>query len=298
MLAVRVHRYGGPEQLVLEDTEVPQLASGQALVRVAAAGVGPWDALVRAGVSGIPQKLPLTLGSDVAGVVERIAEEVMPRDDDIRVGNAVFGLTNQTFTGGYAQYAAASIDSIALKPKRLNFIEAASAPVVAVTAWEMLFDYASLTRGETVLVLGARGNVGAYAVQLAQWAGARVIPVSPEDRFDSVAGVDVVIDTVGKHAQERSFATLKRGGVLVSSVSQPPDDLAERYDVRTAYFIVTVTVKKLQRIAQLFDNETLKPHVGVVLPLAEARKAHEMLAGKVQHPAGKIVLEVSRTPGA
>jgi NADPH:quinone reductase-like Zn-dependent oxidoreductase len=295
MLAVRVHEYGGPERLTLEDIPVPEPTSKQALVRVAAAGVGPWDALVRAGTSGVAQTLPLTLGSDIAGVIERLDDTTA----GIHAGDSVYGLTNQSFTGGYAQYALASTGSIARKPKRLSFIEAASAPVVAVTAWQMLFDCASLSRGQKVLVLGSHGNVGAYAVQLAQWANARVIPISSRDRFENhVHDVDIVVDTVGGQTQQRAFATLKRDGILVSSVSQPPNDLAQRYGVRTAFFIVDVTTEKLERIAQLFDDGVLAPHVGVVLPLAEARTAHEMLAGTVPHSSGKIVLDVSRTPEA
>lgn len=292
MLAVRVHEYGGPERLTLEEVPVPEPTSKQALVRVVGAGVGPWDALVRTGTSGLPQTLPLTLGSDIAGVIERVDETVA----GIHAGDAVYGLTNQSFTGGYAQYALASTGSIARKPERLDFIEAASAPVVAVTAWQMLFDCASLSRGQTVLVLGSHGNVGAYAVQLAQWAGARVIPICSGDGFDNrVFDVDVAIDTVGGKTQERAFSTLKRDGILVSSVSQPPNDLAERYGVRAAFFIVDVTTEKLERIAKLFDDGVLIPHVAVVLPLAEARTAHEMLAGTVPHASGKIVLDVSRT---
>lgn len=295
MLAIRIHAYGGPEQLLLEEIEIPSLASGQALVRVAAAGVGPWDALVRTGNSGLPQTLPLTPGSDIAGVIERIESD----GSGLAVGDAVFGLTNQSFTDGYAQYASVSTGSIARKPERLDFIEAASVPVVAVTAWHMLFDCAALQKNQTVLVLGSQGNVGAYAVQLADWAGARVIPVAANDRFEErVVDADVVIDTIGGQTQERAFPTLKRGGILVSSVSQPQSDLAARYAVRTAFFIVEVTTAKLERIARLFDDGVLKAHVGVTLPLADAREAHEMLAGTVPHPHGKIVLEIPRTPDA
>ena len=294
MLAVRVHQFGGPNELSLEQIDIPQPQAGEALVRVLAAGVGPWDALVRAGQSGVKQTLPLTPGSDIAGIVERICDGGAPAS--VAAGDAVYGVTNDSFTGGYAQYAVASLDSIVRKPDRLSFVEAASAPVVAVTAWQMLFDRARVSAGQTVLVLGAGGNVGSYAVQLAKWARARVIEIShPDDarQFVSLAGsVDAVIDTVGHETQASSFTTLKRGGILVSSVSSPSEELALRYGVRTAYFIVEVRTAQLERIAQLFDTGALKTHVGVVLGLSDARKAHEMLAGNVPHPPGKIVLEV------
>lgn len=299
MLAVRIHSYGGPEQLVLEETPIPTPTDDEVLVRVFAAGVGPWDALIRSDRGGLPQRLPLTLGSDIAGVVDATGDEV-------------YGLTNPSFVGGYAQYAVAKRGSIARKPACLTFIEAASVPVVAVTAWQMLFDHARVTARQTVLVHGAAGNVGAYAVQLAHWAQARVIAVaSAKDadyvhglgadvvidyrtqRFeDEVSGVDAVVDTVGGETQTRSFGVLKRGAMLVSSVSAPSPELAAKYGVRTAYFIVSVPTEQLERIATLFDSGVLKADVGVVLPLADARKTHEMLAGIVPHPRGKIVLDI------
>lgn len=264
-------------------------------MRVLAVGVGPWDALVREGKSGIQQALPLTPGSDIAGIVEKLREGDAAAS--VTVGEAVYGVTNDSFTGGYAQYAVASLGSIVRKPDRLDFVQAASVPVVAVTAWQMLFDRARVSAGQTVLVLGASGNVGSYAVQLATWAKAQVIEIShPEDarKFaDLVGSVDAVIDTVGHETQASSFATLKRGGILVSSVSAPSQELASRYGVRTAYFIVQVRNAQLERIAQLFVAGTLKTNIGVVLNLSDARKAHEMLAGIVPHPPGKIVLEVA-----
>lgn len=299
MLAVRVYAYGGPEQLVVDDIPVPTPADDEVLVRVCAAGVGPWDALVRTGQSGLSQALPLTPGSDIAGVIEA-------------TGEAIFGLTNPSFVGGYAQYATAKRASIARKPASLGFIEAASVPVVAVTAWQMLFDRANVSSGQTVLVHGAAGNVGAYAVQLARWAGVRVVAVAASadadfvralgadevidyrtQRFEErVSDVDAVIDTVGGETQMRSFAVLKRGGTLVSSVSAPSQALAEQYGVRAAFFIVSVPAAQLERIAELFDEGVLKASVGEILGLAEAQKAHEMLAGTVPHARGKIVLSV------
>jgi NADPH:quinone reductase-like Zn-dependent oxidoreductase len=165
MLAVKVHHFGGPEELSLEEVQVPELTSGEALVRARAAGVGPWDALIRTGRSGVEQALLLTPGSDIAGIVERVRASDDPAS--VAVGDAVYGVTNDSFTGGYAQYSVASLGSLARKPDRLDFVEAASVPVVAVTAWQMLFDRAAISAGQKILVLGASGNVGSYAVQLA-----------------------------------------------------------------------------------------------------------------------------------
>jgi NADPH:quinone reductase-like Zn-dependent oxidoreductase len=307
MRAVRVHQFGGIEAILYEEVSRPAPGEGQVLVRVKAAGVGPWDAWVRAGKSALPQPLPLVLGSDLSGVVE----DVGPGVSDFHAGDEVFGVTNAQFTGAYAEYAVADAAMIARKPKRLSCVEAASVPVVASTAWQMVFDHGQVDSSKRVLVHGAAGNVGAYAVQLAQRAGAEVIAtVLTRDvdyvrtlradqvvdvqtaRFEEqVQDVDVVIDTIGGDTLERSFEVLKPGSVLVSSVAMPDQDQAARRRVRGVFFLVTVTTAGLTKIADLLDSGELRTNVGEVLPLAEARLAHEMLAGK-PHKRGKIVLAV------
>jgi NADPH:quinone reductase-like Zn-dependent oxidoreductase len=171
MKAVRVHEFGGIEAIRYEDVARPAPGENEVLVRVAAAGVGPWDAWVRAGKSVLPQPLPLTLGSDLAGIVEELGAGVC----GFRPGEEIFGVTNAQFTGAYGQYAVADAAMIARKPARLSYAEAASVPVVASTAWQMVFDHGQVDAAKLVLVHGAAGNVGAYAVQLAKRSGARVI---------------------------------------------------------------------------------------------------------------------------
>jgi NADPH:quinone reductase-like Zn-dependent oxidoreductase len=307
MKAVRVHRFGGVEAMVYEDVPRPDPGEGQVLVRVEAAGVGPWDAWVRAGKSAIPQALPLIPGSDLSGVVEDVGQGV----SNFNPGDEVFGITNSRFTGAYAEYAAAEAGMIARKPKRLSHVEAASVPVVASMAWQMVSENGQVDGTKRVLVHGAAGNVGAYAVQLAKRAGAEVIATAftlgadyvrshradqvidvQTARFeDGLKDVDVVIDTVGGETLDRSFAVLKPGGVLVSSVSLPDQDKAAQHHVRGVFFLVAVTSAGLARIADLLDTGRITTNVGEVLPLAEARLAHEMLAGK-PHKRGKIVLAV------
>lgn len=308
MKAVEITEYGPPNVVHVADIPPTEPSSVQLRVRVRAAGVGPWDALIREGRSGISQRLPLILGSDIAGTVDAIGANVT----DFSVGQEVYGLTNDSFTGGYAEYALASAQSLARKPKSLDFVQAASVPVVAVTAWHMLFDYAQAAAGQKVLILGASGNVGAYAVQLARNAGLAIFAtasardldyvrqlgagtaIDRQSRLeDSVPPVDIVIDTVGGETRARSIAVLKRGGILVSVVSTPmPTDLAEKAGIRTAFFFVDVTTARLERISELFDAGKLTARVGTVLPLADAQRAHEMLAG-APHARGKIVLEVA-----
>jgi NADPH:quinone reductase-like Zn-dependent oxidoreductase len=307
MQAIRVHQFGGLDSLVLEDVPRPAPGDGEVLLRVKAAGVGPWDALVRSGRSVLEQPLPLTLGSDVAGVVEQAG----PGVSQFRAGDAVFGVTNSRFTGGYAEYAVASAVKLAKMPPRLGFVEAASVPVVACTAWQMVVDHGKVDPTKRVLVHGAAGNVGSYAVQIARRAArevvatalshdvahvetlgaARVIDVQ-KVRFDEVlTDVDVVLDTIGGETQERSFAVLKPGGVLVSAVAPPDQEKAARHGVRALFFLVEVSSHRLEQIAALIEAGELTTNVGDVLPLAAARVAHEMLAGK-PHKRGKIVLTI------
>ena len=158
MKAARIHDFGGPEVILVEDIPVPEPAPGEVLVRVAASGVGPWDALIREGKSKVAPLPPLTLGSDLAGLVQAVGPGVTA----FKNGDKVFGVTNAQFCGANAEYAVALANMIALKPPGITDVEAASVPVVAVTAWQMLFDYAHAERGQTVMVLGAAGSVGAY----------------------------------------------------------------------------------------------------------------------------------------
>jgi NADPH:quinone reductase-like Zn-dependent oxidoreductase len=309
MKACRVHQFGGPEAILFEDVERPQPGPGEALIRVKAAGVGPWDAWVRAGKSALPQPLPLTLGADVSGVVE----EVGPDASAWKSGDAIFGVTNKSFTGAQAEFAIVSTAMIAAKPERLTYVDAAAAPVVAVTAWQALFDEAKLVGGDTVLIHGGAGGVGAFAVQLARWAGLSAIATASArdqsyvrslgadkvldyatDRFEDAAhGVDAVIDLVGGDTQSRSFATLKPGGALISAVSPPDQALANAHGVKAKFFLVDVTSERLNHIAALFDRGALTVEVGAVLPFASVRLAHAMLEGERAKPRGKIVLQIS-----
>ncbi len=171
MRAARIHQFGPPEVIVVDEIPRPTPGDGEVLVRVAAAGVGPWDALIRERKSVVNVALPLILGSDLSGTIAQIGQNV----SGFAVGDQIYGVTNPQFCGAYAEYALASSAMVARKPTKLTNIEAASVPVVAVTAWQMLFDYARATAGQTVLILGAAGNVGAYAVQFASQAQLHVI---------------------------------------------------------------------------------------------------------------------------
>lgn len=306
MKAARIHKFGGPEVVVIDDLSRPNPGAGELLVRVRAAGVAPWDAIIREGKSKVSPPPPLTLGSDLSGIVEEVGPGVL----DFRIGDDVYGVTNAQFCGANAEFADASAAMVAKKPRSLSHLEAASVPVVAVTAWQMLFEYAHVVAGQSILILGAGGNVGAYAVQLAARTGLDIVAVAGLKDLELVRSlgaktaldyrtvnfeeaipqVDVLIDTVGGETLERAFEKLKSGGVLVSVVSTKP--LPQRTGVRSAFFYAEVTTARLGVLTKLFEEEKLSARVGSVLPLKDAQSAHYMLAG-APHKPGKIVLEIA-----
>jgi NADPH:quinone reductase-like Zn-dependent oxidoreductase len=306
MNAARIHRFGSPDVIVVEDIPRPSAAAGEVLVRVVAAGVGPWDALIREGKSKVSPPPPLTLGSDLSGVVEAVGAGVT----QFNRGDEVYGVTNPQFVGAQAEYTVAAAGMIAPKPQRLTHVQAASVPVVAVTAWQMLFEHAHLERGQSVMVLGAAGNVGAYAVQFAAHAGFDVVAVVGSkdaayvralgarevidyrvtDFADVPQTVDAVIDTVGGETRDRATTALKPGGILVTVVSTA--FVPARADVRTVFFYAEVTRTRLATISGFLDSGTIVPQVGSVLLLDHVRTAHDMLAG-APHERGKIVLNIA-----
>jgi len=304
MKAVRIHSFGPPEVVVVEEIPKPSPGKGEVLVRVAAAGVAPWDAIIREGKSKVSPQPPLTLGSDLAGSIKALGPDV----SQFAIGDEVYGVTNPQFCGAQTEFAIALAGMIAPKPPRLNQLEAASAPVVSVAAWQMLFEYAQAKSGDTILITGAAGNVGAYAVEMALDAGMRVIAIARstdqemlralgvETILDSSAPgfefslpqVDAVLDTVGGDTVQRCAGAVKAGGRLVSLVSA---QLPQRAGIQSMFFYADVTSERLRAVSDLFETRKISPQVGSVLPLEDARKAHEMLAG-APHKKGKIVLQL------
>jgi NADPH:quinone reductase-like Zn-dependent oxidoreductase len=303
MRAVRVPRFGGPDVVEVQDVPLPSPAVNEVLVRVAAAGVAPWDPIIREGKSEVSGSAPLTLGSDLSGVIDRVGDSVK----DFRVGDAVYGVTNSQFVGAQAEYAVCQAGMIAPRPRGLDDLAAASAPVVAVTAWQMLFEYGDLKPGQSVLIVGAAGNVGAYAVQMAVAAGTSVVAVARKKDeqvlrqlgasviVDSEAPnfarglpkVDAIADLVGGETLQKCVEALKEGGKLISVVSGEDSFNG----VKPVFFYAEVTTDRLRKITEMFEGGKIHARVGSVVPLEEARRAYEMLAG-APHEPGKIMLRV------
>lgn len=307
MKAARIHKYGGPEVLVYEDAPRPKPSRGEVLIRVHAAGVNPVDWKAREGyLKQRHPSLPLILGWDVSGVVQATGAGVA----GLKKGDEVYALADIARDGAYAEYIVIRESEVALKPKSIDHIHAAAIPLAALTAWQVLFDAAQLKSGQTVLIHGAAGGVGSFAVQLAKWRGAHIIGTASRvnqdflrnlgadetidytgTRFEDVVhDVDVVLDALGGDTQKRSWKVLKKGGMLVSIVSRPSPEEAIAHGVLQAYVFVQPNVEQLTEIAKLVDSGKLRPVVETVLPLAEARRAHEL--SQTGHTRGKIVLRV------
>jgi NADPH:quinone reductase-like Zn-dependent oxidoreductase len=303
MQAVRFHEYGGPEVLVLEQAPRPQPQADQVLIRVVAAGVNPADSAFRAGYfkEFMPLSLPWTPGLEGAGIVEAVGKNVTA----FQPGQAVFGFV----TGGYAEYAVAHATEVQPKPAHLTFEEAASVPMGALVAWQAVIETANVQAGQRVLVHGAAGGVGLYAVQLARWKGAQVIGTSSArnsefvrslgaeeaidynaTRFETVVhDMDVVVDTVGGEIPERSWQVLRPNGMLVTIAARLAPEAGQAHGVRAAS-AGRASPEKLKQVAELLEAKQLKPVVGTRFTLAEVRQAQEL--AQTEHGRGRIVLHI------
>lgn len=314
MKAIRMHVQGGPELLAYEDAPKPALQPGDALVRVIATSITKteltWDETYR-DCEGRP-RIPTIPGHEFAGIVDALAPEAA----GVRAGDAVYALSSFCRNGSTAEFLAIRAADLAPKPQSLNFEQAAAVPLAGLTAWQALFDHAQIKKGDRVLIHGAAGGVGTYAVQLANWKGAEVIATASandhnflrelgavevidytrEHFEEKVEGVDVVLDSIGGETQQRSWGVLRRGGILISIVSPVADEKAASLGVRGVFFIVEPNRAQLIQLGQLIDKGDLRVVVGAVLPLARAREAFEQ--GSAGHKRGKIVLQVAAAESA
>jgi NADPH:quinone reductase-like Zn-dependent oxidoreductase len=312
MKAVRAHHRGGPEQLVFEVAPRPEPARGEVLVAVHAASITPdeltWEETWtdRSGPGG-RDRTPIIPSHEMSGVVAALGPGVI----DVAVGDEVYGLIPFARDGAAAEFVSVTADVLAAKPVTIDHDTAAAIPLAALTAWQALVDHAALQANDHVLIHGAAGGVGSFAVQMAAHLGARVTATARQgdrafvqglgaadvvdyenDRFeDRVKGVDVLLDLVGGQTQARSWRVLRPGGVLVSIAVPPDPSLAVKHRARGVYFIVEPDRGQLETIARLVDSGRLTPIVDRVVPLADSRAAYEGL--ETEHRRGKVVLHVA-----
>ncbi|HEX3318614.1 MAG TPA: NADP-dependent oxidoreductase [Solirubrobacteraceae bacterium] len=299
MRAVVIHETGGPEVLRCEDVPDPEPAGGEVLIRVRAASVNPVDWKFRRSMDA--DRLPMVPGRDLSGTV------LQSRADGFAEGDPVLGSAG---SGGYAELDTSPASAIARKPDELTWEQAAALPVAGITAWQALFDHGGLESGQTALIAGASGGVGHLAVQFAKHAGAEVIGTASgrnrdfvlglgadrfvdytsEDVAQAVQGVDLAFDTVGGPVTETLLPAVREGGILVCIAGMPPEDAARERGVRTDIFSASPTTEQLARIADLVVSGEARVAIAEVLPLSEARRAHEL--SEAGHVRGKLVLRV------
>ena len=321
MKAVRLLEYGG--QLVFNDVPTPTIVRDEILVKVKSAAVNHIDLVKASGTVRqiLPIELPWIPGHEFSGLVEQIGSDVAA----CVPGDAVFGICEM---GAYAEYLAVKPGTIARKPSNLSFEEAASVPVACETAWQGIFTHGHLEKGQTILIHGGAGAVGAYAVQLASHAGATVIATASggdeaylksigasrvidyrKAQFENVLRekVNVVFDMVGGDAQKRSFLVLKEGGHLISATQPVSQEEAARHRVSGVMMRLAPSADELAKIARLLEEGTIRPDVASVCALQDAAEAWKDIAGNLpgvhgisasgpgtaKRTHGKIVLRVA-----
>ncbi|TXG96347.1 MAG: NADP-dependent oxidoreductase [Nevskiaceae bacterium] len=334
MKAIRQHEFGGPEVLRYESAPVPVLESGEVLIRVRAVGINPPDWYLRDGYKALPPEwqpkvsFPVILGTDVSGVVDAVAEDVK----GFSVGDEVYSMVR--FPGGqaggsraYAEYVTAPASEVALKPRAIDHVHAAGVPMSLLTAWQFIIELGHIEpnplqpkehqpvplEGKTVLVNGAAGGVGHFAVQIAKLKRAHVIAVASgkhesvlrklgaDDFIDYTRtppehimhDLDLVIDALGGPTTGRFLSTLKRGGALfpIYPLGFSEAKEAEKLGVTVSATQVRSSGAQLSKLSRLLDDGTVRVVIDSTFPLADARQAHERAAkGHIQ---GKIVLTVA-----
>ncbi len=306
MKAIRIHSYGGPEVLKFEDVTRPVPNDDEVLIKVYAAGVNPVDWKIRQGYMKELFHLPLILGWDVAGVIEEKGRQVT----NFEIGDEVYSRPSILRDGAYAEFIAVKANEVALKPTKLDFIQAAAVPLAALTAWQSIFDLGHLQSGQKILIHAAAGGVGHYAVQFANWAGAHVIGTASAGHHEFLKAIgvheaidytttpfeevvhdaDVVLDTIGGEVWQKSWQVLKKGGILVSTLRGPEAGGQDALNKLCAHVFVQPDAAQLGEIAALIDSGQVTPKIAGTYPLKDAAEAHR--ASESGHTRGKIVLDI------
>jgi NADPH:quinone reductase-like Zn-dependent oxidoreductase len=301
MQAVRLHLAGGPIGLKNEEVDTPRAGAGEALVRVHAA------AITRDELDWPAARLPAIPSYEFSGVVAALGSAT----DAFTIGQDVYALSPFDRDGAAADYVVVPTHCLAPKPRNVSHAEAASVPLAALTAWQGLLEHGQLGKGQRVLIHGATGGVGNFAVQIARLHGAHVIGTVSSGSVEiartmgldqvidytrtpfekAVREVDLVFDTAGGKRLERSSAVVRPGGRLVSVATEPSQEQAAERGITAIFFVVEPNGRQLAQITKLVEEGAVKPLIDEVFPLAEARQAFARSLGP--HAPGKIVLQVA-----
>lgn len=311
MKAAQINSYGDQNVVkVVDDAVQPVPNSGQVLVAVMAAGVNPFDVTVREGRARqmAELKFPATLGGDLAGKVVSVGEDV----SGVSIGDHVYGQANAlSGNGSFAEFAPVNSDSIALKPNNVSFEEAAGLPLVSVSAYQAMVDHIDVQPTQKILIHGGAGGIGSIAIQLAKHLGAYVATTASEKSREFVTSLgadecidyhnqdfstlikdyDAVFDMIGGETNVKSYAVLRTGGILVSMVEQPNEELLAQYNIHYIHQFTQVTTDRLTKLAGLVDSDVLKPNIDRVFSLDQAADALAYL--EQSHPRGKVVIHIA-----
>jgi NADPH:quinone reductase-like Zn-dependent oxidoreductase len=311
MKAIKVHELGGSEVLHYEDTLKPTPHRGEVLIEVYGSSVNPVDTKSIKPDSHYKNflNLPVTPGSDISGVVVRVGEGV----NGLKSGDKVYGQAGplQKGTGAFAEYAVAQEDAVAKMPENVSFVEAGTIPLAAASAYVAIIDHMKLHAGQKVLIHGGSGGIGSFAIQLAKHLGAHVATTTSVDgvnfaRYQGADEVidyefqpfekmlkdfDAVLDTVGGDVYQKSFEVLKKGGIIVSMLSQPDKKLMEQYGVKAVLEMTKVDRELLDKISRLIEENVLKVNISKIFPLKDTKGAYD--AKNKEHILGKIAISVS-----
>ncbi|WP_428484775.1 NADP-dependent oxidoreductase [Rhodopila sp.] len=306
MKAARIRRFGGPDVIEIENLPEPEPREGEIRVRIQAASVNPVDYKIRQGGFLPDDKLPMTLGRDISGVVDAAG----PQASDFKIGDRVFAMLPPD-RGGCAEFVTLEPGACAPKPDSVSDAEAASLGLAALTAWQGLFDHGGLRQGQRVLIHGGAGGVGHLAVQFARARGAevyatcsgsdmvfvrslgaaQVIDYKTERFEDRARDIDMVFDLIGGETQERSWSVLRRGGIMVSTLTEPDKAKAAAHGARGTRYMAQPNGGQLREIAGLTADGTVKVTIDRMLPLADIREAHR--AVEHDHVRGKIAVRIA-----
>jgi NADPH:quinone reductase-like Zn-dependent oxidoreductase len=302
--AVRISQYGGSDRVSYEEAPLPQIAPGEALIKVRYAGVNPIDWKIREGYrKPFPAaSLPLTLGQDLAGEVVTVSGD----SSRFLAGQRVFGFGQ----GAYAEFTAAAMADISPIPEKMDFAVAAALPTSGLTALQAIRDQVQPKPGTRILIHAGAGSVGSFAVQIAKRYGAQVIATASGDgivylrslghvqvidykqeQFESIGQVDAVLDLIGGDTATRSLAVLKKGGVIVSTVGAANSEQAAQAGIRAVNFGMERSAADLSELARLVEHGDVQPRMGEVFALKQAREAQD--ASQQGHAKGKILLHVA-----
>jgi alcohol dehydrogenase len=313
MKAAQMKGYGSSDEVIEINENVPapnDPSAGKVLVKIKAAGINPIDWKIREGYMQqmVPLQFPSPLGMDFSGIIEKVGQGVA----EFRQGDEVYGQASilSGGSGAFAEMALANADAIAHKPKSLSPQEAAGLPLVGVSAWQALVETIGLQKNQKILIHGGAGGIGSVAIQLAKHLGAYVATtVSTNDKqFAKELGADEIIDyktqtfeelirdydaafdTIGGETYSRSFKVLKRGGIIVSMLEQPNQELMKQFGVKAIFQFTQVNRDRLTKLAQWVDKNNIRVNVDKTFPLEEAGKALDYQ--RDVHPRGKVVLAI------